>query len=182
MKELKFETNFFGYYQIIGGVLGLIKCAFLILALWGMSNYFSFDLSGLAIPFLFLFILLFLFSCYAGWLCLKQQKNFLLFSKINQLLQLVSVALAGFTYLYCAGIFLNVGFDITENFKLTFNAGTSTFSGMLGETNNAHFLTINLIAVILLRRIHLMEERIANNDFEESPPEMGAIGEQILDV
>ena len=173
MKELKLETNILGYYQLIGGLLGLYIVAAGTYQSLSNNNPLSFLLLATSIPFLF--------SCYTGILCIQQKKPFILFSKINQLLQLVSVGLAGLTYTYCAGFFIHVGFNITESFQLLFNFGTSTLNIMIDSEGTQHFLLINLVAFIILRRLQLLEERIAEMEGTTAEEDTPTGNEQVLD-
>jgi hypothetical protein len=74
----------------------------------------------------------------------------------NQVLQLVSFSILGYTYQYAAGIYLIVGIDLTEGFSLITKFGLSTWRFVINGDRESLLLNFNLVAVgliILLKKL-----------------------------
>ncbi|TAL50549.1 MAG: hypothetical protein EPN92_01585 [Chitinophagaceae bacterium] len=133
------KLKYLGIYQIIGGAIGVL------LILWALLN--SQQLTGLFIM-IYLFMLLFFgFSIYCGTLCIKTKNNALQFSLINQILQVIGVAMFGFAFKYAAGIYLTAGLDLTETFNLKFGAGISRFDFNFNNETERLEIDFNFIAL-----------------------------------
>jgi hypothetical protein len=147
-----FKLKGLGIYQIAGGAAGAI------VIFWGLLN--SKQPTELTIIFYSSILLFFAFSIYCGILCLTKNSKAFSLSLINQIIQIVGFAISGFAFQYVAGIFLTVGFDITESFKLTFYAGFSKFNFSLNDEPQRFEVAFNFIAYGLIIFIEKLKKQI----------------------
>lgn len=151
LRNIQPKLKALGIYQIIGGIIGIG----LTLGLLNLSA---------ASILLFLIVLLALalysYSIYCGMLLLQKRKDGLLHSKINQLLQVASIAVLGYAYQYTSGVFLSIGIDLTESFNLRFNAGISSWQININTDNPALIVNLNLLAVFLITAIDKFRKKI----------------------
>jgi len=144
-------------YQIVFGLSGFA------LTLWLMiTQGYSILLLGMCMVFLMLYA----HSIYSGILLFKQKDAALIHSLINQYLQLISFSIMGFAYKYVAGIFINVGIDLTNGYLFTFNAGLTTWNMQIDIPTSYIIVNCNLVALALiifinrLKKKKLLEEEI----------------------
>lgn len=140
LKQVEKEIRILGYYQLIGGILGMGTIA----------------VSSIVIErilFLVIMALPFLLSIYAGTQCLRNKSNQLFISKINQALQVISFSLGGFGFSYCAGVYLGIGIETTNDFIFKFNFGLSTMNFTINSLSETSFILTNLVAFYLVYRI-----------------------------
>jgi hypothetical protein len=150
-----------GIYQIAGGLVGLFFLVRMLL--------FSEGFNEIRILFDFIIALFFSYSVLCGWMCLKYNIKALSFSYINQLLQLPAVYMAGFSYTYVAGCYLHTGFDFTQSFSLSFDAGLSTFNFYLNNGSNSIVLSINIVAFCLVYWISRQQKQVKlESDIKET--------------
>src|SRR5215467_12254246 len=109
-----------GLYQIVGGILGLIRFVFVTVSM-GKVN-------GLTILLAMIVAVLFAYSIFSGWQCIKLKKSALINSYINQGLQIVSFSIVGFAYKYIAGIYLGLGVNLTNSLEFRLDAGFSNYA------------------------------------------------------
>jgi hypothetical protein len=145
-----------GYYQIAGGLLGLILTL--------RTFIYESTLSGLSLFFYVVAILLFVFSIYSGNLLRKKNIKGLYLSTWNQVLQLIQISISAFGFEYYSGVFFNIGFEWTEKFIPDFNFGLSGWILRYTENDlNHNSVYINLIPILILYYInktrHEIEER-----------------------
>jgi hypothetical protein len=165
-KETILDLVKLGLYQVIGGLMGVF---FII---WGIVQSLPFTTLSVL---LYLFILSFFsYSIYAGILCLKTRKNALTHSLINQVLQLISVALLGFAFQYVAGAYFTIGLDLTESLNLQFGAGISEFDFSLNNNTDRLLVSVNLIALALIYWIDKLMKKVKE---EAALRQVSAIGE-----
>ena len=135
--------KFVAYYQIIGGIIGVL---FAIKGLIQMA-----DFSILTVVFILFAVTVFSFSILCGQRLLKGEiQRALKLSTVNQLSQFFSVSILGLSYRYTAGLYLGFGFDFTDGFLLVFNIELAQFIVLFKSTSTEAVLQINLIALILL--------------------------------
>src|SRR5688500_13713000 len=132
--NIQSNLNALGIYQIIGGVLGLafsywiVNVSFSIILL--LDLLFALGLYG--------------FSIYCGILLIRKHKNGLIFSKVNQLLQVIQLAMFGYGFTYISGVAFSVGLDLTDEAVLGFNFAFSNWR-----------VTVNSELDILMVRLNL---------------------------
>jgi hypothetical protein len=134
------------YYQIIGGVTGLL---FSFIELFKMRPIFNINL----LIFLVIF-LLFTYSIFCGFLILSGKiKSGLDNSLVNQLIQLINFSLFGLTFRYASGIILAIGIDHTNEFLFTFRLYLSEVELMINKDPHVIKLGFNIIAFLLTLNI-----------------------------
>ncbi|MGC4036163.1 MAG: hypothetical protein QM764_09390 [Chitinophagaceae bacterium] len=136
---IKSDLNKLGVYQLAGGIVGLIL-VFLIL-----SRQIVLNAANLILYFFV--VLLFGYSIYTGICCLKRKQNALILSKVNQFLQLIGIAVAGFAFQFASGFYLTFGVDLTESFRFDFGAGIANFILRLNSANKIFSVNVNLVAI-----------------------------------
>ena len=156
-KRIQNKLSIFGYYQILGGIIGL---GLLIWLLLNLTSFYSLLLIIIVPAFI-----LFSFSIYCGILLLKKPKVGIKLSLINQCLQLFSFSLGGYTYLYFSGLYFTVGLDLTESMNFLFNFGVSSWTLNINTNSPAIELKFNLVAFYLVIAIQKLRKQI---EFEEN--------------
>ena len=111
-----------GIYQIVGALLGFYVIASLLLR--------TDKINGVLLLIYFIAIGLYSLSMKAGSLLIrKEYKRGLILSMVNQIFQIVSVAVGGYKYSLFSGGKLAAGFDFTDGFNMKLDfALTSKFS------------------------------------------------------
>lgn len=136
MKNIQIKIKYLASYQILNGVLG-------ILLLLLMNQKFSSSLIVIIIG-------LYSFSIYSGYSLLqKNYKKGLDLSIYNQLIQVIGFGISGFAFEYYSGIFVSLGFNITNDTIINYNAGFNTWILNLSSNSNL-FININLVAIALI--------------------------------
>ena len=163
----KFESDLVkvGWYQIIGGATGLL----LLLALAIPSLTFT----SLNILILILMSAFFVYSILCGILCLKAKRGATVHSLINQFLQLISLTIAGFSFMYVAGVYLTIGFDLSKSFEIAFGFGISGFNFEINKESNDTVINVNLVALGLIYWIDRLRKKIKE---EKAAIEIASIG------
>jgi len=142
-----------GYYQIIGGIIGIILTIRLLV--------YERTLSGLGILFYGGAIALFIYSMFCGNQLRKGNVKGLKLSTWNQVLQIIQFSIAAIGFEYYSGLLFNIGFHWTENFIPDMNFGISGWRFRYTEsyTNNLS-IYINLIPIIIIYYIGKIEDDI----------------------
>lgn len=93
-------------------------------------------------------LIVILLQCSAGWLLLKDKKSGFILSYANQLAQLVRFSLGGVVYQYTAILSFgpNLGHDMADFGILL----SPTVSLNIGATDVAPFLSVNLLAIMIM--------------------------------
>lgn len=135
---------FIGAIQVIGGCL--LTYAFIVRFLEvGLLNFVT-----VILPFLF-FVLL---SFYAGIALFLNKKNGINLSIFNFGLQLFQFSFSGLYYYFVIGPYVSIGYQKPLNSSIelwtNYKFFTSTLMMYIREETSSHFLTINLVTVIIL--------------------------------
>lgn len=149
-----------GYYQILGGIIGI-----------GVISRFLIRMNAINGPFLFIFLLsifLFGFSIQSGSLLLQNDKlkRGLLFSIINHSLQLFSIGFGNYKYGFYSGVKGIVGFDFTDKFELDFEFAFSSIDMGLNMGGDELFFNVNIVSLILLSLLISIYNELKKQDFE----------------
>jgi hypothetical protein len=157
MRTLSFDTvdrmKYIGYYQMAGGILGLI--------LFLRGFIYQQSLSGFIFLIYLIAFLLFSFSIYSGNLLRKGNIKGFSLSTWNQILQIVQFSISAIGFEYYSGIFFNIGFQWTEKFIPDFNLGLSGYVIRYAENNTNNIAVyINLIPLIIIYYIFKSENEI----------------------
>lgn len=151
--QVETEIKYLGYYQIIGGVIGIIVA---VMAVVNSINAGFFTL--MKFPIYIFLCLPFVFSMYVGFRCIDRKPNRLKLSKWNQVLQVISFAIGGYGFTYFAGIHFGVGLDLTDNFVFNYKLGLSMFQFNINQNAHLSYVMVNLFALYLVYRIIRYEE------------------------
>ena len=150
-----------GVYQIGGGLIGI--------AIIAKSAFNAGAFNELVFLFYLIFLLFFGYSIFCGWMCIKFKEHALLFSLINQFLQLLHVSIAGFSFSYTAGFHLDMGVDLTDSFHISFDAGLSNLRIFINNHSRIVFINFNLIAFYLLYWIDRLRKQVKlENEIQEA--------------
>jgi hypothetical protein len=150
--KIKSDILKIGWYQIIGGLTGI---AIILFSFIGSSQ-----LQGVnVLVFLFMFSFYF-YSVFCGVLCLQLKEIAIIYSLINQFLQLIGFAIFGFAFYYVAGVYVSIGFDFTNSMLLKFNFGISKFDFTINQELERAQINLNLIAFALIYWIDKLRKKI----------------------
>ena len=69
---------------------------------------------------------------------------------INQILQVIGIAIMGFAFQYVAGFYLTIGLDLTKSFKFSFGAGISKFDFNFNNEKERLVVDFNLVAFAVI--------------------------------
>lgn len=146
----KSESDLFklGIYQLVGGIIGLLLITWV-----GLHSPF---VTSLIITVYVIVALVFCYSIVCGILSIKLHPQALRFSLINQVAQLISIAVPAISFHYCAGFFINLGIDFTDVIRFDTQLG---LSGVIFDFNTEpvektiHINIISLLLVIWIVRI-----------------------------
>ncbi len=151
-KDIESELKKLGIYQIGGGSIGLM----------GMIKGFFLNSNSSGFPLLVysFMILSFSYSIYCGILCTNGIKNALKHSQLNQVFQVLGVALMGFAYQYVAGVYLTIGLDLADSINITFAAGVSKFDLNINKQHERLEVNFNLVAFALIYWIDQLLKKV----------------------
>ncbi|WP_345331280.1 hypothetical protein [Mucilaginibacter defluvii] len=140
MKKYNLILKIISWLQIVGGITGLLMLAYLLSGTGAING-----------PILLIFttgLSLFIFSIVSGAKLLHGAKYGVLFTIINQILQLVHWKMLGYGFAYSSGVQLALGFN---EGSLKFNLGLiqSNFS-MAIKSNEGFTFQLNIAALIVL--------------------------------
>jgi len=154
---VKIDNKKLGWYQIIGGIFGILSVLYVIIILPHISRL---------LYSVYLFFLLFYgYSIFCGTLCLNKTRKALTYSLINQYLQLISIALLGYAFSYISGVYISVGIDLSKSIEATFDFGISKGEILFNSEPNRLELKLNLVALGL---IYWIEKQNKLNKIQES--------------
>jgi hypothetical protein len=150
----KIQTNLtaLGYYQIIGGLIGLG----LLISLLTTISFFD----ALFLTIIISAFILFSFSIYCGGLLIAKKELGIRLSIINQFLQVISFSYAGYSYQYFSGIGFSLGIDFTESFNFIFYLGFSSWKLNINTNSILTTIEINLVAILILNNLFSLQKRI----------------------
>jgi hypothetical protein len=159
-RSIAIRFKIFGIYQIAGGIIGLVLLINLILSL-GYFNVLT-VIAGIAGVFAFTY------SIIAGALLIKIRERGLLYSIVNQCLQLVGFILFGCYYKYGSGFQAFIGIRWGESFIFSFNYGISTWNFYLFGKFRHDYVEINLVAACVLGALYKIKKDIkAKKEYDD---------------
>ena len=150
--KIKTDLLKLGWYQIIGGAIGIL---IILYSLFALTQF-----SGLVILVYIFMLLFFAYSIYCGTLCIKCKNNALMHSLINQFLQILGFAVFGFAFAYVAGLYLSVGLDLSKSFEMKFNFGISKFDFNINREQERAEINFNLVAFGLIYWIDKLLKKV----------------------
>lgn len=149
-----------GFYQIIGGIIGL--------GLTGKLLLNSGVLFGQFLLFYLIAIFLFGYSIQSGNLILRKNKlkKGLIYSIILQGLQLVTIAFNGNKYEFFSGARGTLGIAFSQGLNLKIQAKTdiigSGFNLAINTSDKDCFMCINIIAIVILSLLINIYRKLRN--------------------
>lgn len=147
------------WLQIIGGITGLILIGNLLLQ--------TGTLSGPLLLIILIGISLFIYSIYAGRKLFKgNQKNGIILSVINQILQLFQWSLFGYGLSYSSGAQISIGL---KGLKVVadFSVFVSKFEMYINSSKDV-YVKVNIIAVLLIITLYYIFRRIETAQIKEN--------------
>jgi len=150
--KIKSTLKLFGWYQIIGGSIGILLVTYSIIS--------TDNLMGMLLLIYGFALLLFGYSIFCGVLCVEYKKNALQHTLINQILQILGFALLGFGFSYTAGLYLSIGIDLTDGLNMTFGTGISKVEFNINKDQERVSFDFNLVAIALVYWINKLRKKI----------------------
>lgn len=152
-KQLDNQIKSLGIYQVIGGGLGIILNAWILIN----TGY----ITGIIV---FLFIVafcLFGFSIYCGRLLIKSAyEKGLRLSKINQVLQVIVFSTFGYGFKYISGLMVLIAIDLTNSFLFTFEFSVSAWRITINSDNQLNIVGVNLVAFFLVWYVSKLQNNL----------------------
>ncbi|WP_133272737.1 hypothetical protein [Hymenobacter radiodurans] len=140
------------WYQIAGGVIGIFA--------WIMALISTESISGIVLFMLIIMISLYIFSIYAGQTLLSNHSKGLKLSLLNQALQIIHFAAAGYAFKYISGIGFTIGIDLTKDVLFKFNFELSSMILNINYEKYTATLSFNVIAIYLLLYITRLQNQV----------------------
>lgn len=146
MKKPTLKIKYLGFYQLIGGIVGILNMIRFI------PNFTQ--INGNIFSLLMTIFLLYSFSIYCGYLLLKQRNiQGLNLSIYNQLIQIIGFGVLGYAFHYTAGIYCGFKLNLTNDTIATFMLGHSMARIDINGLERFTEISINFIAFVLLNLI-----------------------------
>lgn len=137
------KLTILGYYQLVGGIVGVIITSLVII------NQPIINTSFIALILLGLGFML--YSVYCGFLLIKKDYNKgVNLSIINQALQVIGFSVLGFGFVYSSGFVFAVGLDFTNDLIIDFNFNIPNWAINNKGNKDLTFISINIIAIFIL--------------------------------
>jgi len=157
-KDSKIRLKIFAWYQIVGGVAGLL------LTIWLIAHLEQ--INGLILLIILFATGLYAFSIYCGRLLLTPKyPRGLRLSYINQVIQIPQFAMLGYAFWYVSGLMLTLGVIVGDGFNFTFNFSlTSTYQISIATGETAFKLAINIAAIFALYFIDKLKTTIKGEE------------------
>ncbi|MCD2259145.1 hypothetical protein [Psychroserpens luteolus] len=153
MKKIYSRIEYLGYYEIIGGILGILL---ILLSVYDKLNSNSFFIFSL-----FLFLTLCGISIYSGILLIrKKHLKGLRFSVFTQALQIISFALFGYIFDFAIGLYLRITLELTSNSIIGLDFGFANWNLSRNANPDLVEINFNIIGIILLLFITNSIDRI----------------------
>ena len=145
-KRLLKSIKLLAYYEIIGGLLGLL-----------ILTYFTLTTSSIQLPLLIALsigAMFFLLSIISGQQLLYGNLNTALnLALITQMLQLISFAVSGYALLFVSGLMISVGLELTNGFEVSSSFSLSEYDFNFNNQKDLVIFKINLVALFLFYKM-----------------------------
>lgn len=161
IKNTKTTILILGIYQIFGGLIGL-----------GVTAYLALGTGTINGAMLLIFTIatgLYLFSIKSGTVLIrKDYKRGLIYSMVNQIIQILSIGVGGYKFDYSSGAKGKIGINFTNGFNFNFDIGiTSEFNMSINVDNTEYFLYINILAIFILKVLNdIYKEKFSTKSIE----------------
>ncbi|WP_026452138.1 hypothetical protein [Aequorivita capsosiphonis] len=155
MKKIYNRIEYLGYYQIVGGIIGILIMTFNIYDKLNSNGFFLFSM--------FLFFGLCAFSIYSGILLIqKKYLKGLNCSIFIQAIQILSFAILGYIFNYAIGFYIRLTVELTNDTIVGFDFGFVNWNLSRNANQDLIEINFNIIAIILLGFIFKFKEKITN--------------------
>lgn len=173
-KASKIRLRILAWYQIIGGIAGLLT------VMWLMMR--TDQVNGAIMLIFLLAITLYIFSIYCGRLLFNDKYLLgLKLSLINQVIQIPQIAVLGYAFWYVSGLMLTIGISAgSPGFSFNFHFFlTSTFQISIATEETQVILAVNLVAIYGVYFVRDLKNTISNEkrtfeqeqlNYQELPP------------
>ncbi len=145
--------NVIGYYQIIGGIVGI-----------GLSIYSIITKTNIpTINYIFFIVAFVLYSfCLTSGLFLLKEKleKGIKLTLINQILQSIQFSISGYSFIFVGLINVFVGIDYTNDFLFKLDFTLTKYLFTISQKNEVIVVGLNLIPILILFYIKKIETRI----------------------
>lgn len=149
MEKIALKIKYLGFYQLIGGVIGILN------TIRFFPNFTP--MNGAA----FLIFALYGYSVYCGYLLIKKNNiKGLNLSVYNQLIQIIGFGVLGYGFHFTAGIYAGIKLNLTHDTIFTFMFGHSAATIHINSHPEFTQLSINVIALGLLNFIFNLKSRL----------------------
>jgi hypothetical protein len=157
MEKITAKTKYLGFYQLIGGIIGILYTVRLL------PNFTQIN-GGIFLLLLAIFIL-YSFSVFCGYLLLKKRNiQGLNLSIYNQLIQIVGFGVLGYAFQFTAGVYGGIKLNLTNDTIINFMFGHSMARIDINNLDGFTEISINFVAVILLNLIFKLKSEVENFD------------------
>ena len=161
MKKNYNRVKYLGYYQIFGGIIGMLL---MTLNIYGKANSNGFFLFSM-----FLFYGLCSFSIYSGILLIqKKYLKGLNCSIFTQAVQIVSIIILGFIFNYSIGLYIRMTVELTNDTFVGFDFGFVQWNLQVSADPDLLHINFNVVAIVLLSIIVKIKEQIKKELHKES--------------
>jgi hypothetical protein len=157
-KKSNIKLKILAWYQIIGGIAGLL------ITVWLLAR--TEQINGLILLIILFAFGLYIFSIYCGRLLLtnKYLLGFKL-SLINQAMQLFQFGMLGYAFWYVSGLMFITGIKIHDGFTFIFNFGLmSTWQISIATNEREFMIAINLVAIYFVYYTQNLKSAIINEE------------------
>lgn len=156
MGKLEIKIKYLGFYQLIGGIIGILN------TLRFLPNFSQVN-GAISLIFLIIFCL-YGFSVYCGYLLIKKRNIIgLNLSIYNQLIQVLGFGILGYAFQFTAGIYAGIKLNLTNDTILTFMFGHSAAMINLNSYPNFTEISINFIALFFINMLFNLKSKLEQN-------------------
>ena len=154
MKKIYNRIEYLGYYQIIGGIVGILFMIYNIYDQFTSNGFFLFSLT--------VFFGLCTFSIYSGILLIrKKYLKGLNCSIFIQAVQILSFVLLGYIFNYSVGLNLRLTIELTNDTITGLDFGFINWDLSRNANPDLIEVNFNIVAIVLLSMIFKLKEQIA---------------------
>ncbi len=163
--KIKSSLTKLGIYQTAGGTLGIL------IIIWSIYN--SISITGVSVLIYLSMSFFFAYSIFCGILCIKKNRDALIHSLINQMLQVFGFAVMGYALKYIAGFYLTIGLDLTDSLQFTSGTGISKFAFNINNEKERLEIDVNLIALGIVYWIDRLKQKVKSEEIIRKTSSIG---------
>jgi len=153
------KLNILGYYQSIGGIVGLLFTLYILLN--------QSIINGPTVVLYLVALGLMTYSIYCGFLLIKKQyEKGINLSMINQALQIIGFGILGYSFKFTSGLLLGLTVDFTNDFIIGLNFNVTTWKMNWNSDPDLTYISINFVAIFILGFIFKGKEKFDNKTNE----------------